>query len=662
MLFRQIIVKDEQIGPVVDRRAAVRGDNAAAEPAALLVGIGLQQHKSRAAAPCLVDKRKHLLFGQAPADDAEVDPRAVHGKGVVAAVDEEVLQLYGAPVPDARGAERPVELPVARQQVVPHEDLADNRVDEGRMDPVAAEIARPDQAVLQSGDPPVDAPADSAADSSSSQMHSAAHFSDFRRLLPLQHAGQTSGREGDLKVVAARIGVEVEHLARKVEPGDLERLHRMGVHLVAAHPAGRHDGIFKRGVVDDGEGKPLERLDQAPLLGVGELAHVVLRVDVELLGKRHDQRPRHQLAQQLGEELRGGHLGQLAVDAVEEHLLGQRRLEVEHQLDAAPVDERIDRIAAHAQRHGPLDAPLREAHLAELLAHGFVVDPERRPHVAQQQAAEVLHLVVRRDERRERRTHRLDCMPQIGGKAVAVTRRAGGRIGEAARGDNHLRCLDLALEAPLVAVAHPEDMARKGQDSSHLRIVEDFHAVLDAVVQQRVGDVPRLAAVGEDALAPLDVELDAPPLEEADGRPVVEFGKGRCEEVGVGAHLRGELLGRTGVGDVAAPLARDADLASRLLHLLEQQHALAVACGRRGRHHAGGPRPHDDYVAGVLGVFIPELFHTCGKDTNISAEAASGGRFFHPSGRRRRPHAAKKGAAPHGCPIERGVLFSNLDF
>lgn len=74
VLFRQIIVKDEQIGPVVDRRAAVRGDNAAAEPAALLVGIGLQQHKSRAATPCLVDKREHLLFGQAPADDAEVDP------------------------------------------------------------------------------------------------------------------------------------------------------------------------------------------------------------------------------------------------------------------------------------------------------------------------------------------------------------------------------------------------------------------------------------------------------------------------------------------------------------------------------------------------------------------------------------------------------------
>ena len=72
---------------------------------------------------------------------------------------------------------------------------------------------------------------------------------------------------------------------------------------------------------------------------------------------------------------------------------------------------------------------------------------------------------------------------------------------------------------------------------------------------------------GKDAFAALDVEPDALPLEETDGRAVVEGGEGRGEKRGVRAHLRGELLRRPGVRHVAAPLSRDADLAARLLHL-----------------------------------------------------------------------------------------------
>ena len=112
---------------------------------------------------------------------------------------------------------------------------------------------------------------------------------------------------------------------------------------------------------------------------------------------------------------------------------------------------------------------------------------------------------------------------------------------------------------------------------------------------------------GKDPLAALDLEFHACALEKFDRRAVVELGERLREKIGVGAHLLRKFLGRPGVGDVAAAFARDADLAARLLHLFDQQHAKPVARrGSRG-HHARGARPDDDYV---IRLFFFHLFHT----------------------------------------------------
>ena len=242
---------------------------------------------------------------------------------------------------------------------------------------------------------------------------------------------------------------------------------------------------------------------------------------------------------------------------------------------------------------------------------------EHGPDVFQQQAVEVTDLRMRRNERRQRRAHRLDGMSQVGRKGVAVARGTRGGIGNATRGDNHLRTFLLAFETAPVDIADAEDLITQGHDLRHARIINDLHAVLVAIFQQRIGDVPRLAALGKDALAAFDVELHPGLFEETDGGAVIELGESLSEKFRVGTHLRGKLLGRAGVGDVAAPFARDTDFTARLVHLLNQQHTLAVARRRTCGHHARCPRPDDDHVVRP-DFFFFDLFHTAAKIDNNS--------------------------------------------
>ena len=76
----------------------------------------------------------------------------------------------------------------------------------------------------------------------------------------------------------------------------------------------------------------------------------------------------------------------------------------------------------------------------------------------------------------------------------------------------------------------------------------------------------------KNTVATLDIEFDAQALEKAHRCAIVKLGKCLRKEIGIDAHLLGKLLGRTHIGQVAATLTRNADLAARLLHLFEQQH------------------------------------------------------------------------------------------
>ena len=512
----------------------------------------------------------------------------------VFAVRREVLQLK-RPVPGGTAAQKGVvERRLAAEQPVLHEDLPHDPVDEGRVDPVAAEIAGPREACREHREA-----VEAAFDRTGVEFH---------RLL-FQKSGQTARREGDLEVVAARVGIEVEHLACKVEPPHLERLHRIGVHLVAADAARRGHGVFEGGVVRNGESQSLEGPDKAVDLRLGEFREVEFRVDVQFVGQRQHELFRNEAAQQFAEELRGAHVGDFAGDAVVQRLGIEGRFEVQHQLDRSSVDEGVDAVAAEAQRHGPLDAAFREADLAELFADLLSVDRERRADVAQQQPVHVGQLGMGRANGRERGAQRFDRVTEVGGEGVAVARRTGPRVADATRCEDHARALFLALEAPLVAVAKAEDAVADREELRHAGFVADLHAVPDAVVEQRIGDVPRLAAVRKDAFAAFDVEFDALALEEADRRPVVELSESLRQKFAVRAHVFQKLFGRAGVRDVAASFARDAHLAARFLHLFEKQHALSAAGCRAGGHQARRSGSHDDHVERLpFGCWV-QFFH-----------------------------------------------------
>ena len=131
------------------------------------------------------------------------------------------------------------------------------------------------------------------------------------------------------------------------------------------------------------------------------------------------------LRSSLGEELRGGHFGHLAADAFAQHLLGQRRLQIDDQLHAAApsIRHRPHRGSCAAPRHPRCRAPRNPVRRTPRAR------PRRRstapPARCAQQAPHVRHLGMRGHERRERRTHRLDRVAQVGGEGISVARRSG---------------------------------------------------------------------------------------------------------------------------------------------------------------------------------------------------------------------------------------------
>ena len=484
MLFRQSVVEYQQVGAVVDGRAPMGFDQPAAQLRPFASLTGRHQGKSRALIRRPVDNPAGRSIVDRRSEQAEIATlrKPVDLAKGVTAMYSQILQLHGPSARVSGGRQPFVERPVAVVQLPFHEHLTHDGVDERRVHAVAAEIARPrhpGRERLQSVEP--------AFEASTAEFHP----------LKFEHAGQTPRREGDLEIVSARIGIEVEHLAGEIEPFDPERLHRVLVHLVAANAAGRHDRVFEGGIVRNREHHTLQQLDKPLDLGLGDLADIVFEWMSSSFASGMTSGLGTSFRNSSGEEFVGLHLLHLAADAVAQHLLRQRRLHIQLELHLAAVDDRIHGIAAQPQRDGALDTALRESDLAELLADGFIIHEERHANVLEQQALQVLHLGMSRDQRRQRRPHRFDRMPQVGGEEIAVARGTRGRIAHAAGRDDHARALLLAGEAPLVDVADTENLIAERKNLRHAGIVLNPDAVVDAILQQGVGDIHALPLRGK---------------------------------------------------------------------------------------------------------------------------------------------------------------------
>ena len=208
----------------------------------------------------------------------------------------------------------------------------------------------------------------------------------------------------------------------------------------------------------------------------------------------------------------------------------------------------------------------------------------------------------------------MSCPASLANVSAVAGLRAGGGVGDAARGDDH-PC------RPLPCVR-----SRGGSCNVRRRSCRRASSALSARACRKP-ESPRpvsspapafpacwpashaLPLWGNTQVAAFEVEFQAPPFEEADGGAVVEFGE--CQSAKKSALVRtcsANSSGGRALVRLQRPLARDADLAARLRHLFDYEHLLAVLCGRSCGHHACGAGAYDDYVVHFSVVFcLPKI-------------------------------------------------------
>ena len=148
-----MVVENQQVTAVIDRRRTVLRNDLGAQslPHATVVGRHHGHGVSRFAR--LAHQRQRLGPRPVARHHAQLRIRTIQAKGLVTAVDRQVLQLSGTTPGYARSRQRVVNRPVARKQPVVHEHLAHDVVDERRMHPVPAEITGAGEPVAQLCDP-----------------------------------------------------------------------------------------------------------------------------------------------------------------------------------------------------------------------------------------------------------------------------------------------------------------------------------------------------------------------------------------------------------------------------------------------------------------------------------------------------------------------------
>lgn len=172
----------------------------------------------------------------------------------------------------------------------------------------------------------------------------------------------------------------------------------------------------------------------------------------------------------------------------------------------------------------------------------------------------------------------------------AVPRRAGRGIAAPAGGDEH------RVRGKLAAVLQPHapHASALRQDASHARGCFQPRAGRLRKADERVRHVGRPVGHREHPASPLGLERHAERLEE---RHRVRRGKGAgraVEEARIGAHIPQKVLGRAVVGDVAAALAGDQQLAGGARPPLEHRDRRAALRGEARREQPGGsPADHD---------------------------------------------------------------------
>ena len=155
MLFRQIIIENQQVTAVVHRRRTVRRDDLQAHGPAFTPVVGGHDRHRIPGGSRITDQRERLRPGQAARRYAELRIRTIQAKSGVAAMNRQVLQLHGAAFGHPGREQFTEQRPVAGKQRIAHEHITHDVVYERRMHAVPTEETGPGEPVTQLSDPPV---------------------------------------------------------------------------------------------------------------------------------------------------------------------------------------------------------------------------------------------------------------------------------------------------------------------------------------------------------------------------------------------------------------------------------------------------------------------------------------------------------------------------
>ena len=220
-------------------------------------------------------------------------------------------------------------------------------------------------------------------------------------------------------------------------------------------------------------------------------------------------------------------------------------------------------------------------HFTKALIQLFIVLKNCQRDIFERQSLQTRAGFSRTDQRNQRSAQRCHLVSKLLCPGIAVTGRAGQRIRFAAGCHNHaVRAVQLALGLDT------DNTGFIGLDAGHTLLYNRHAAALDPE-KQRVYNIPRLVRLRKHAVAALCFERYAQFLKELHG---VLYGKRtQCtvQKARILRHMRQKFLHVTVVGDVAAPLACNCQLASHFFIALKQQHAGALLCCCSGSHQTG---------------------------------------------------------------------------
>ena len=249
-------------------------------------------------------------------------------------------------------------------------------------------------------------------------------------------------------------------------------------------------------------------------------------------------------------------------------------------------------VGARGEDQRTRDAEVRKQHLAQFPVNELVVLVGRERHVLEGEALHLGASLVRAFKRHEGRAARRDRVAQLLGEAVARSGGAGQRIAESTGADGGGAAREIALS---------RHDSRHGAVFGDNLLCSGFHGLhprLAAEGRDRRRHVVCVVRLRKDAVSALGLQRQARIFKEGHGVGGAETVQGAVEETAVAGDVCHHGLHVAVVGEVAAALARDAELAAQLVVRLQEHSLHAAVCRLIRAHHARGAAADDDKLCG----------------------------------------------------------------